>query len=93
MVRPFAGKRILCNQRDGAPRLASEGLRDRERLGEKALKPAGARDNAAIVRAQFLDPKQRDDFLQLFVMRDCLANLFGDTVMLISDNDRIEQDR
>ena len=56
-------------------------------------KPARPHDDEPVAGAQFLDAEQRDDVLQFLVMRDGLADLFGDTIMLLADDGRIEQNR
>ena len=55
------------------------------------MQTSRSRDDEAIARAQFLDAKKRDDVLQFLVMRDRLAHLFGNAIMLVTDNLCIEQ--
>src|ERR1700726_1448118 len=82
--RPAAPESV--NQRHRSPGLTGEGLRDREGLREESLQPASPRRNEAIASAQFLNPKKRDDVLQFLVMRDRLAYLLGNAVVLLTDD-------
>lgn len=51
----------------------------------------GALDRGAIGGAQLLDAEQRDDFLQLAIVRDRLADILGDPVMRLADPPRVEE--
>ena len=78
-------------ERHRSPGLAGEGLGDAERLGQEPLQPPRADHGEPVRGAQFVDAEQGDDVLQLLVMRNRLADLFGDTVMFLTNDVLIEQ--
>ena len=84
-----AGERV--GAADAAARRAGEGLGHHERLAEEALQPAGPLDDQPVARAEFLDPEQRDDVLQVLEAGERLAGALGEAVMLLADDQRIEQ--
>jgi hypothetical protein len=55
-------------------------------LRKEALQPPGPRHDQAVARAQLLDAEKGDDVLQLLVMRNRLANLFGNAVVFLAES-------
>ena len=88
MARQPASVSARLTLRPGRP---GEGLGYHERLTEKTLQPARAPDDQPIAGAEFLDAEQSDDVLQILEPGERFAGAFGECVMRLADDQRIEQ--
>src|SRR5208337_3382006 len=72
---------------------AGELLSHKERLGEKLLDLSRARDRYFLVLAKFVDAKNGDDVLQVFVGLKCLLYHLRHVVMILLNNSGIKNAR
>src|SRR6266545_5455498 len=69
-------------QRDRAPWLTGEGLRDLKGLGQEPHQPPGPPDSGSVLGAELLDPEESDHLLELSVVRDRAPHRLGDIEVL-----------
>jgi hypothetical protein len=73
--------------------VAGELCGDREGLREKPDKATCAFDGLAVAGAEFLEPEERSDLLQLAVLFDHTADFFGDDAVPFADDGGVQHRR
>src|SRR5579863_10072247 len=79
-----ATDRLLA--RDVLTRVASKGFAHKERLGEESLELTRPLDHAPILFGKFLDAKDGDDVLQVFIALQHALYLVSNSIMLLAYN-------